>query len=152
VEFFSPPNVPGLNKVYSSLPKRIAGNDYHGGRPSGQLSGAVAVVYIVSETEERIAIGGEHSGKKWVHYTVQLRIQSNSRERNSEDAMAFFDSIIDAVKDRLRSNRRLDNYPIIFEAGERQLVGEYGDPVLEEDGSTLIWGSVTFEVSEILTT
>ena len=151
-QYFAPPNVPGLNKIYISQPKRITGTDFHGGRPSGDLNGAVGVIYIAAETEERRGIGGEHSGKKWVHYTVQFQVLVNSREQLSENSMVFFDSIIDAVKDRLRSNRRLDDYPVIFEAGERELIGEYTDPVLLEDGSTEIWGAVTFEVSEFLTT
>ena len=152
VQFFSPPNVHGLNKIYLSQPKRITGTDFHGGRPSGDLNGAVGVVHIMSETEERVGVGGEHSGKKWVHYQVQFQVLTNSREQLSENSMVFFDSVIDAVKDRLRSNRRLDDYPVIFEAGERELIGEYTDPVLLEDGSTEIWGAVTFEVSEFLTT
>jgi hypothetical protein len=110
------------------------------------------VVGILSENEERIALGGEHSGKKWVHYSVELQVLLNSREQHSEDAMTVFDEVIDAVKERLRSNRRLDNFPVIFEAGEKSLDGEYGEPRLLEDGSTEIWGSVRFEVSEILTT
>ena len=152
MEFFQPPAVPGLNKLYSSHPKRITGSDFHAGRPSGELTGAVAVVGILSENEERIALGGEHSGKKWVHYSVELQVLLNSREQHSEDAMTVFDEVIDAVKERLRSNRRLDNFPVIFEAGEKSLDGEYGEPRLLEDGSTEIWGSVRFEVSEILTT
>jgi hypothetical protein len=152
VEFFAPPSVPGLNKIYSSHPKRITGSDFHAGRPSGELTGSVAVVGILSETEERIATGGEHSGKKWVHYAVELQVLLNSREQHSETAMADFDQVVDAVKERLRSDRRLNDFPVIFEAGEKQLDGEYGEPRLLEDGSTEIWGAVRFEVSEILTT
>lgn len=151
VEFFEPPAVPGLNKIYSSQPKRITGADFHTGRPSGELSGAVGVVGILEEHEERRGVGGEHSGKKWVHYMCEIQVLVNSREQHSEVSMDFFDSIIDAVKDRLRSNRRLDDYPVIFEAGEAQLNGEYGEPRLIEDGSTEIWGAVRFEVSEFLT-
>jgi hypothetical protein len=152
VNFFAPPAVPGLNKVFSSFPKRIEGTWFRYGQPAGTQSGAVGVVDIVSEVEERIAIGGEHSGKKWVHYTVDLHVYLHSVHKHSEDAMADFDSVIDACKDRLRSDRRLENFPVIFESGERLLIGQYGEPTVLEQGATEIWGVIQFEVSEVITT
>lgn len=150
--FFAPPAVAGLNAVYSSFPKRIPGSDFRAGQPSGTKSGAVGVVQIVSEREERIAIGGATSGKKWVHYTVELQVYCHSIETHAETAMGFFDSVIDEVKAHLRSDRWLNDYPIIFEAGERELSGYYGEPKVLNDGASEVWGAVRFEVSEVLTT
>lgn len=152
MNYFEPPAVAGLNKLFSALPKRIEGTWFRYGQPAGTLSGCVGVVHIVTESEERIAIGGEHSGKKWVHYTVELQVYQHSLERHAEDAMANFDTVIDNIKAHLRADRRLDDYPVIFEAGEKYLDGEYGEPKVLADGSTEIWGAVRFEVSEILTT
>ena len=151
-QFFQPPAVTGLNSVYTSFPKRIPGQDFRKGQPAGTMSGAVGVVHIISEREERIAIGGAQSGKKWVHYTVELQIYCHSIETHAETAMTFFDSVIDGVKAHLRSDRWLNDYPIIFEAGERELSGYYGDPKVLNDGASEIWGAVRFEVSEVLTT
>ena len=150
--FFQPSAVAGLNKVYSSMPKRIPGTDFRQGQAAGTKSGAVGLVQIVAENEERIAIGGATSGKKWVHYTVELQVYCHSIEMHAEDAMAFFDSVIDDVKATLRSDRWLNDYPVIFEAGERSLVGIYGEPKVLADGASEIWGAVQFEVSEVLTT
>ena len=150
--FFQPTAVAGLNKVYSSMPKRIPGTDFRYGQAAGTKSGAVGLVQIVAENEERIAIGGATSGKKWVHYTVELQVYCHSIEMHAEDAMAFFDSVIDDVKATLRSDRWLNDYPVIFEAGERSLVGIYGEPKVLADGASEIWGAVQFEVSEVLTT
>lgn len=150
-DFFQPSAVAGLNKVYTSTPKRVSGVDYRYGQAAGTKSGAVGVVFIMGETEERIAIGGEHSGKKWVHYEVELQVFAHSIEQHSEAAMDFFDTVIDGIKDHLRSDRRLNNYPVIFEAGEESLMGIYGEPRVLSDGATEIWGSVSFTVSEILT-
>jgi hypothetical protein len=150
--FFQPPAVSGLNKCYSSFPKRIPGPDFRAGQAAGTKSGAVGVTNIVSETEERIAIGGATSGKKWVHYTVELQIFCHSIETHAEDAMDFFDDVIDGVKAHLRSDRWLSDYPVIFEAGERELVGVYGEPRVLNDGASEVWGAVRFEVSEVLTT
>jgi hypothetical protein len=150
--FFDPPAVSGLNAVYTSFPKRIPGGDFRKGQPSGTKSGAVGVVHILTEREERIAIGGATSGKKWVHYTVELQVYCHSIETHAETAMDFFDSVIDGVKTHLRSDRWLNDYPVIFEAGERELSGYYGEPRVLNDGASEIWGAVRFEVSEVLTT
>lgn len=150
--FFAPPAVSGLNAIYTSFPKRIPGNDFRAGQAAGTKSGAVGVVHIISEREERIAIGGATSGKKWVHYTVELQVYCHSIETHAETAMAFFDSVIDGVKAHLRSDRWLNDYPVIFEAGERELSGYYGEPRVLNDGASEVWGAVRFEVSEVLTT
>ena len=150
--FFQPTAVTGLNYVYSSFPKRIPGEYFRWGQAAGTKSGAVGVVHIISEREERIGTGGAHSGKKWVHYTVDFQVFCHSVELLAEDAMGFFDSVIDGVKAHLRSDRWLNDYPVIFEAGERELAGYYGDPKVFADGTSEIWGAVRFEVSEVLTT
>lgn len=150
--FFAPPSVSGLNTIYTSMPKRVPGSAIRAGQPAGTKSGSVGMVQIVGEREERIAIGGATSGKKWVHYTVQLQIYCHSIETHAELAMDFFDSVIDGVKAHLRSDRWLNDYPVIFEAGERELIGIYGEPKVINDGSSEIWGAVQFEVSEVLTT
>jgi hypothetical protein len=152
VAFFQPPAVSGLNTVYSAFPKRITGPDFRNGQSAGTASGCVGVIDITSSREERIAIGGATSGKKWVHYTVDLHLFCHSIELHSETAMAFFDGVVDAVKTKLRSDRWLNDYPAVFEAGERELIGRYGEPKVLNDGATEIWGSITFEVSEVITT
>ena len=149
--FFQPPAVSGLNTVYAAMPKRIPGSDFRSGQPTGTASGAVGIVQIVNSREERIAIGGATSGKKWVHYTVELQLFCHSVETHAETAMAFFDSVVDAAKDKLRSDRWLNDYPVIFEAGDREHMGIYGDPKVLNDGSSEIWGAIQFEVSEVLT-
>lgn len=152
VNYFAPPAVTGLNKIFSSMPKRVEGTWFRYGQPAGTRSGSVGIVLINSESEERIAIGGEYSGKKMVRYEVELQVYQHSLHQHAEDAMADFDTTIDSLKARLRANRRLNDYPIIFEAGEQYLDGEYGEPKVMADGSTEIWGAVRFEVSEVLTT
>ena len=151
--YFQPPAVLGLNKVFTAHPKRIEGQWFRYGQPAGTYSGAVGVVAIMSEEEERIGIGGAHSGKKWVHYEVQLEVFMHSIQRHAEDAMADFDILIDGIKAKLRADRYLDQAPnVVFEAGEKYLEGVYGEPRVLNDGSTEIWGAIRFEVSEVLTT
>jgi hypothetical protein len=148
--YFTPGTVAGLNTIYTSFPKRIPGPAFRNGQPAGTKSGAAGVIHIDSETEERRAIGGAFNGKKWVHYTVELQVFCHSLELHSENAMDFFDSVIDNIKTKLRADRTLNDYPVIFEAGEEQLDGIYGEPVVLNDGATEIWGAVKFVVSEFL--
>ena len=150
-DFFAPPAVPGLNTIFRAPPKRVDGTAFRAGQPAGTISGAVGVVDILSDTEERIALGGEHSGKKWVHYIAEIQIYQHSVHKHAEDAMADFDAVIDAIKEQLRSDRRLGNDGVIFESGERMLEGIYGEPVVLEQGATEIWGALRFEVSEVIT-
>lgn len=149
--FFQPPAVSGLNTLYTSFPKRIPGSDFRAGQAVGTKSGCVGVINIMRSREERIAIGGATSGKKWVHYTVELQLFCHSVETHAETAMDFFDSVVDNVKTKLRSDRWLNDYPAVFEAGERELSGVYGEPRLLNDGSSEIWGAIRFEVSEVIT-
>jgi hypothetical protein len=150
--YFAPPACGLLNRVFTAQPKRIEGSWFRYGQPAGTQSGAVGVVQIVREDEERIAIGGEHYGQKWVHYEVELQLFLHSIRTHSEDAMGDFDTLVDNVKAQLRADRRLNDYPVVFEAGERLLAGEYGEPRVLSDGSTEIWGAIRFEVSEVVTT
>ncbi len=149
--YLAPPAVAGLNKVFTATPKRVEGTWFRYGQPAGTQSGAVAVINLTSDREERIALGGEHSGKKWIHYEISLDIYSHSVHRHSEDAMADFDTVIENIKARLRADRRLGNDTVIFESGERYLDGEYGEPRVLNDGATEIWGTIRFEVSEVIT-
>jgi hypothetical protein len=149
--YFAAPAVTGLNKVFTAHPKRIEASWYRYGQPAGTYSGGVAIVAILSETEERRGIGGATSGKKWVHYEVQLEVFMHSIQRHSETAMADFDTLMDNIKDKLRADRYLNAYPsVVFEAGEMYLDGVYGEPRVLQDGSTEIWGAIRFEVSEFI--
>lgn len=150
--FLAPPAVPGLNAVYRGMPKVIDAKDYRVGQPAGTQSGAVGVIHLRRDFEERRAVGGVTSGKKKVSYLVELNVFFHSIRPKSEEAVDDFDAIIDAIKQRLRAGgRTLDDPTNIFEAGEEQLESEQGDPEIEGD-STLIWGVVRFVVSQILTT
>lgn len=152
VDFFAPPAVPYLSEIYRAVPKRIPGPEFRKTLPSGTYSGAIAIVNLTGEREERIAIGGEHNGRKWVHYEVVLELKLHSIHTHSEDAMDDFDALVDAIKTKLRSDRRLANNGVIFEAGEAYLDTDYAEPEVMNDGSTIIWGIVRFEVSEVLAT
>jgi hypothetical protein len=53
--FISNPQIANLNQVFTSFPKRI---NYQVNSQPGQLTRSAVIVFIASETESRLAIGG----------------------------------------------------------------------------------------------
>lgn len=147
-----------LNQTLSSFPKRI---NFQENAFPGQSSRAAAVVFIENEQEIRIAIGGVASmntggaGKGWkrVDYGIALQVFHHSLQRNAEDAMADFDCLIDAIKERLRSGQHtlgVENPNIIWQAAEPGIDVQYGEPLSNEGGATETWAAIRFTVTEMI--
>lgn len=139
--------LPGVATVYTTFPKAIPGKAWE--IENGNGNSAVVVVFIAGETEQRIAIGGEHSGWKRLDYTIDLQIFHRSSSPTAEDAMDSLDDIVDAIKDQLRSDRTMGG--VFWQQGEQRLTGEYGEPRLI--GSIIeTWAQITFTATEMLNT
>jgi len=146
-----------LNQTFTSFPKRI---DFQTNSFPGQNSRAAAVVFIESEDEQRIAIGGvgdmpvgEGFGIKRVDYSIALQIFHHSLQRNAEDAMDDFDKLIDAVKTRLRQGQHTlgeTNPNLIWQAAEPSISVQYGEPLTNEGGATETWCAIRFTVTEMI--
>jgi hypothetical protein len=149
-----------LNQVFTSFPKRI---NFQVNSFPGQNSRAAAVVFIESEQENRLAVGGVGPmsqggyGKGWkrVDYGVVLQIFHHSLQRESEAAMNDFDILIDAVKDRLRAGQHTlgnDDPHIIWQAAEPSIEAEYSEPITNEGGAIETWASLRFTVTQMIPT
>lgn len=146
-----------LNQVFTSFPKRI---NFQENSFPGQNSRAAAVVFIENESESRIAIGGVGPlpaglGKGWkrVDYSIALQVFHHSMERNAEDAMDNFDTLIDSIKDLLRAGQHtlgVDNPNIIWQAAEPNIDVLYGEPLTNESGATETWAAIRFTVTEMI--
>lgn len=144
-----------LNQVFTSFPKRI---NFQVDSFPGQVSRAAAVVFIESESESRIAIGGvlpSGAGLGWkrVDYSVALQIFHHSLQRNAEDAMDDFDQVLDAVKDRLRNGFHTlgeQDPNVIWQAAEPSIDVQYGEPLTNEGGATETWAAVRFMVTQMI--
>jgi hypothetical protein len=146
-----------LNQTFTSFPKRI---DFQTNSFPGQSSRAAAVVFIESEDEQRIAIGGvgnmpvgEGFGIKRVDYSIALQIFHHSLQRNAQDAMDDFDELIDAVKTRLRQGQHTlgeTNPNLIWLAAEPSISVQYGEPLTNEGGATETWCAIRFTVTEMI--
>lgn len=147
--FISSPPITGLNQVFTSFPKRI---NYQVNSQPGQLSRAAVVVFIVTENETRLAIGGATSGWKRVDYTVILQVYLHSLERNAEDAMTAFDTLIDNLKTRLRSNHNFGDSTgtLVWQGAEPVIRARYGEPATSNEGATEIYAEIEFDVTEMI--
>jgi len=143
-------NIPHLNQIFTSHPKRI---NFQANSTAGELSRAAGVVFIRDESEIRIAVGGAYSGWKRVDYTVDFQIFFHSMQNYAQDAMDDFDGIVDAVKDKLRSGgHRLGQTDgnVVWQAAEPQINVSYGEPATNDGGATEIWAGIEFTVTQMI--
>lgn len=147
--FIEPPQVDGINQVFMSLPKRI--NFQVNALPSQQTRTA-AVIFIESEAESRIAVGGAHSGWKRIDYVVVIQLFSHSTARSAEDAMEQVDYAIDSLKQRLRSDHRFgdENGYLVWQGAEPDIDVAYGEPLSKNGTSVEIWSSMRFTVTQMI--
>lgn len=147
--FLTAPPVATLNQVFTSFPKRI---NYQVGSTAGQLSRAAVVIYIASENETRLAIGGATSGWKRVDYTVILQVYQHSLQRNAEDAMTDFDTLIDNIKTRLRSDHRFGDTTgnLVWQGAEPRITTRYGEPATSNEGATETFAEIEFDATEMI--
>lgn len=148
--FLTTPPVATLNQVFTSFPKQI---NFQTGSTPGQKSRAAAVIFIQSENENRIALGGATSGKKRVDYEVVVQVFHHSMQRDSQDAMDDFDTLVDNIKDRLRSDHRFGNPNgnLIWQGAEPIISADYGEPSSSDRGVTETWALIRFQVTQIYT-
>ena len=147
--FIAPPAIDGINQVFTSFPKRI---DFQVNSLPSQVNRCIAVIFIESETESRIAVGGAHSGWKRIDYTVVIQLFHHSLERLAEDAMDNLDGIIDDLKDKLRSDHRFGDTSgtLVWQGAEPVIDVSYGEPLSQKGKSIETWASVRFTVTQMI--
>lgn len=147
--FIQPPAVNGINQVFTSFPKRI---NFQENALSGERNRCAAVIFIESETESRIAVGGAFNGWKRVDYTVIIQLFHHSLERNSEDAMANFDEVVDNLKEKLRSDHNFGDPSgtLVWQGAEPAIDAVYGEPISQRGTSTETWASLRFTVTQMI--
>jgi len=147
--FIAPPNVDGINQVFTSFPKRI---DFQVNALPSQLSRCAAVIHIESENENRLAIGGAHSGVKRIDYSVAIQLFHHSMERNSEDAMNDLDNVVDNLKTVLRSDHQFGDPSgnLVWQGAEPVISASYGEPMSNDGTSTETWAIIRFDVTQMI--
>jgi hypothetical protein len=147
--FISNPPIPTINKVWTSFPKRIS---FQENSLPGQLSRAQVIIFISSENETRLAIGGATNGWKRVDYNIILQIYQHSIVRNAQDAMIDFDTLIDNLKERLRSDHNFGDPTgnLVWQGAEPIISARYGEPSTTKEGATETFAELEFMVTEMI--
>jgi hypothetical protein len=142
-------NIKHLNQIFISFPKII---NFEVNTVPGELSSAAVVIFIQSERESRIAVGGPHTGWKRVDYTVILQVFHHSVEPNTEAAMADFDVLIDSIKERLRADHNFGDTTgtLVWQGAEPAINALYGEPTTSDLGATETFASLEFDVTEMI--
>jgi len=142
--------ITGLNQIFVTFPKRV---NFETNAMPGQTNRCVAVVFIESESESRLTIGGAYDGWKRVDYVVDLQLFHHSLERKAEDAMDDFDRIVDTIKDRLRAGGHrlgLSDGNVIWQAAEPAISVSYGEPATNNGNSVETWAAINFVVTQMI--
>jgi hypothetical protein len=73
-------------------------------------------------------------------------------ERNSEEAMVAFDTLIDDIKTRLRSNHNFGNDAgnLVWQGAEPAINARYGEPATSKEGATETYAEIEFIVTEMI--
>lgn len=156
--FLSAPPITGMTKVYKGEPFFVDAAEWNLAATGGW--GAVGFVWIDDESESRVTLPAL-TGSKAVEYQAMLAVmyrwqrQSNDVTLGDYDAwIAPLDTIIDAVKTRLRSDPTLGSPGVIFEAaqGHNDLRVRWDPPMLSAGaGIVNCLAAVDFKVTEIVT-
>jgi hypothetical protein len=170
VDWFTGAGIAGLQDVYNDEPWFLDGGKWALKNNGGW--GAIAFVHLDTASENRLVSGGANpqgtpTGQKRVLYTVSLVIQfqflisSRLPEGVREDAwVAPIDTIIDRVKDRIRSDPTFGTGPggVIFQAGQGDGSGgphirQTRDlPVTNQERTKVLnWNRIEFDAQSIIT-
>ena len=134
--------------------------EFYAGEDPGHSSGAIIFMFFESETENRVALGGAHNGRKAVEYSLVLDCFMRSNHKKSEDAGSDNEAFLDSLLAAIRADRNAGNPAIIFQWGEGVNPGgaalsvvSYYPRLLNGAGSaTQTYSTVRVSVVEILNT
>jgi hypothetical protein len=142
-------SIPTLNQIFTSFPKRI---NYQVNATAGQMSRSALVIFIASERETRLAIGGATNGWKKVDFQIVLQIFHHSVQNNAEDAMTDFDTLIDNIKNTLRASHNFgDTTQVnVWQGAEPVIDCIYGEPVTSDNGATETFAEIRFDVTQMI--
>jgi hypothetical protein len=153
--WFAPPNIAGLNTVFTAEPRKITDADYMAGTAAGTASGAVAYPFIEQEHETQNAFTGDSPTGKFLYYRVALVLRFCSNRKQMESAQDDFDDIVERVKARIRSDKGMGG--AVWQIGQGDTHGAPDIEVVADlpktrlkggTGAVEIWGLVRFLVVE----
>jgi hypothetical protein len=111
-------NVTNLSSVRQFPAKLTPEGEFFEGEDPGHSSGAIIFLYIESQHENRIALGGPHNGRKAIDYTFILDCYLRSTHQKSEDAGFDNETFLDSLVTAIRADRNAGAPGTVFQWGE----------------------------------
>ena len=111
-------NVEYLTSVKPFPPKLTLEGEFYSGADPNHTSGCIIFLWIESERENRIALGGAHNGRKVVEYSFIMDCYFRSVEPQSEDAAAQNEAFLDSLIAAIRADRNAGAPGVVFVWGE----------------------------------
>lgn len=160
VDYIQQADITHLTDIKGFPAKFIGDMEFYDEDEPGVSSGALIFLYIQSQREMRIALGGPHDGRKAVEYTVLLDCFMRSQHKKAQDAGADNEEFLDSLLDAIRADRQAGHPEVIFQWGEGAFPGasdlevESFYPKLLNGGisATQTYSTVRISVVEILET
>jgi len=159
VSYLSSAGIEFLSTVKAFPPKFTSEQEFYSyDGDDSHNSGAIVFVWISSQRESRIALGGPHDGRKAVEYEFALEVYFRSSHPKAEDAGADNDTFLDSLTAAIRADRNAGAPSVIFQWGEGTFPGSTDievasdfPRVLRGSGSaTQTYSNVRVSVVEIL--
>lgn len=154
-QFFSSPEIDGIQRVYKDVPWFLDGARWEVYDQRGWA--AVCAVHLTSSRESRVTLPWK-DGSKQVNHTVGMIIQyqylipTQFTFDEAEDSwIEGLDSIVDGIKNRIRSDYTMGNTDVIFQAGQNpnDIRIQRDVPIIDK-GRIVSWNVVEFDVTEII--
>ncbi len=94
-----------LGTVYTALPRVASEDDLFNFVPPGTDAGAIIYMFISDQSEQRIALGGQHAGVKMRTYTLTLLCIMKTTMDDEVAEQAAFDLFVDDLTARIQADR-----------------------------------------------
>jgi hypothetical protein len=153
-------SIPGLADVFTVLPQGMSEADIMSGELLAAPQGVGGVIYLFIETQEdrRIALGGATNGRKCVTYGVAMDCRLKSDLDTRAAAQSAFNKFRDGLSEVIRSNRNAGDPSVVFSWGEGSMLGgpdmhwSFAVPKTLSGASLVMHGICRVTVLEILDT
>ena len=160
VAYLQGAGITNLSNVYGFPPKLTKEGEFFDGQDPGHASGAVIYLWFEAQHEQRFALGGAHSGKKGVNYSLVLDCYLRSTHKKAEDAGNDNDDFLDSLVTAIRADRNAGAPGLIFQWGEGpfptqgvdiEIASYYPKQLNGAASATQVYSSVRVNVTEIVT-
>jgi hypothetical protein len=145
VEYLRNADITGLSTIYAFPPKITPEGAFYPGQAPNQFQGAIVFTFIESQSEQRVAYGGAHNGRKFVTYNFVFSSYYRSTQGQAEVAAMGNETFLDSFVSAIRANRKAgappDTQNNVWQWGEAGVGGKGPDIQIQSDLPVMLGGA-----------